>query len=175
MADQIKGRDLSSYGHNVRNGIILHRMIDHFTDTHGVSGEARAILRPSMGKYAGVVLDVFYDHFLATKWNDHHDVEYAVFVEKAYLSLSDRTDEMPEHTSLLFHYMKKNDWLGGYAHVDGIERALTGLASRVQQGEQMARSKAELLKYYDELSNNFDKFFPLLKDECHLFLKALDD
>ena len=76
MADQIKGRDLSSYGHNVRNGIILHRMIDHFTDTHVVSGEARAILRPSMGKYAGVVLDVFYDHFLATKWNDHHDVEY---------------------------------------------------------------------------------------------------
>ena len=174
MADKIKGRDLSSYDRSVRNGIIMHRMIDHFTDTNDVSGEARAILRPSMGKYAGVVLDVFYDHFLATSWNDHHDVEYSVFVDKAYRSLSDRTEEMPEHTREMFHYMKKNDWLGGYVEIDGIDRALTGLSSRVKQGQQMARSRAELIKYYDELSDNFDKFFPLLKEKCHLFLKDLD-
>jgi acyl carrier protein phosphodiesterase len=69
--------------------------------------------------------------------------------------------------------MKKNDWLGGYANIDGIERTLIGLSSRVQKGEQMARSKAELIKYYDELSDNFDKFFPLLKKECHSFLNDL--
>lgn len=170
MADQVKGRDLSRFEETVRHGIVLHRMIDHFTDTNAVSGKARAILRGSMGKYAGIVLDVFYDHFLATKWKDHHQTEYSEYVGNIYHLLSGRTEEMPEHTQVLFKYMKKNDWLGGYANIEGIERTLVGLSSRVKQGGQMAYSKVVLVNNYDELSDNFDEFFPLLKEECRAFL-----
>jgi len=172
MADQVKGRDLSRFEETVRNGIVLHRMIDHFTDTNAVSGKARTILRGSMGKYAGVVLDVFYDHFLATKWKDHHHTELSEYIGHVYHLLSGRTEEMPEHTQILFNYMKKNDWLGGYANIEGIERTLVGLSSRVKQGGQMAHSKVELVNNYDELSDNFDEFFPLLKEECRDFLKV---
>jgi len=170
MADNIKGRDLSRFSDGVRRGIQLHRNIDHFTDTHAISGEGRKILRGSMGKYSGVVLDVFYDHFLAVSWNTHHKVPLELFIQNSYAFIEGRKDEMPEKTIYLFQHMKQHDWLGSYAAIDGIARALTGLSRRVSHGEQMAYSRDVLIDNYDELSNNFDMFFPHLVENCHSFL-----
>lgn len=173
MGDQVKGRDLSRFSPGVRTGLQLHRRIDHFTDTHSLTREARKLLQPSMRKYAGVVLDVFYDHFLATSWTKHHHLPLEEFVQDAYDLIERRSEELPERTRFLFGYMKEQDWLGNYVEIDGIERALQGLSRRAVNGAQMAHSKAELLNNYDVLSNNFDVFFPLIKEECKHFLNKV--
>ena len=170
MADQIKGRDLSNYSESVRIGIQLHRGIDHFTDTSEINKLCRDLIRPTMGKYAGVVLDVFYDHFLAKNWNSHHSIELNEFVSSTYDFIESRKHEMPPRTQDLFQYMQKQNWLSNYAHIEGIERALIGLSRRAKHGEQMANSKAELINNYDEINDKFDEFFPLIKDFCRDFL-----
>ena len=175
MGDQVKGRDLSRFSNGIKKGILLHRRIDHFTDTHEVTAKTRKALHPSMGKYAGVVLDVFYDHFLAINWLAHHSDALEEFVLRTYDLIDQRSEELPEKTKYLFRFMKRQDWLNSYVQVDGIERALIGLSRRAKNGERMANSRAVLIDNYDDISKSFDQFFPLLKQECKDHLVELND
>lgn len=171
MADQVKGRDLSRFSKGVRTGIKLHRHIDHFTDTHSLNVDARRNIRPQMGKYAGVVLDVFQDHFLAKHWTRYHSMPLHKYVEEVYSLLTTRSAEMPERTQFLFGYMKEQDWLGNYATVQGIDRALQGLARRAVNGAQMTHAKEVLVDNYEMLETNFSTFFPAVQTECARFLR----
>ena len=73
MADAVKGRDLSAWSAGLRKGIRMHRQIDSYTDNHPLTLKGRERLREHCGKYAGVALDLFYDHVIASRWEELRD------------------------------------------------------------------------------------------------------
>jgi acyl carrier protein phosphodiesterase len=162
MADAVKGRDLSMYAGGLEQGIRMHRRIDSFTDTHPITLIGRERLRAHCGKYAGVALDLFYDHCIASTWNEHSTIELETFAQNMYAVLNAHAQLMPERTRRMLLFMVQHDWLVSYQHEEGLARALHGLSRRVPGGEVL--SGAEVV-----LRANRDAYVA----ECSSFLRAL--
>jgi acyl carrier protein phosphodiesterase len=148
MADSVKGRDLSRHPEAVQRGIVMHRTIDVFTDQHPITLAGRERLRAHAGKYAGVALDVFYDHVLAANWAALHPEPLADFTGRMYALLQAHQHLMPEATRHMLPYMVRYDWLTSYARIEGIGRALEGLSRRVPAGAALSGAERVLEAHY---------------------------
>ena len=163
MADAVKGRDLSRFPAEVERGIRLHRAIDHHTDEHPLQRAGRERLRSYAGRYSGVVMDLFYDHLLASTWHRWHTEPLPIFAQRMYALLNAHRDLMPERTQAMVPYMVSGDWLTSYARVEGMARALHGLSRRVPEGHVMSGAEQVLLDHYALFSDEFERFLPELR------------
>lgn len=166
MADAVKGRDLSHWPTGLRKGIRMHRRIDDFTDNHPLTLEGRKRLWPHSGHYAGVVLDLFYDHVIASNWDRLSDEPLDLFTSRMYDLLQTHRKLMPERTRFMLTYMVRDDWLGSYSRIDGVARALRGLASRVRGGEALLGAEEVLRSHRADFVAECLLFLPQL--EAHL-------
>jgi acyl carrier protein phosphodiesterase len=163
IGDFVRGRNLTEqFTRNIALGIELHREIDEFTDSHRVVLESKKRLRPKYRHYAPVIVDVFYDHFLAIHWNDYHKMPLAAFAANAYYELEQRKDILPERVLYLLPYMIRGNWLVNYSNTEGIHRALSGMAQRTPYESKMEEATADLKKYFTEFDKEFLAFFPEL-------------
>ncbi len=163
MADSIRGALSVHLPEEVLLGISVHRFIDSYTDTHPIVLESRAILYPHFSKYAGVVQDVFFDHFLALDWKLYHPEQLPAFAKKVYRTLAHYEPILNEKAKRTLHYMSRHGWLEGYESVEGVNRALTGLASRASFPSNMQNSIPALEANFTELKSAFNVFFPELE------------
>lgn len=171
IGDGVKGNQVTNYSPEVQKGIALHRFIDHYTDNHPVTAEARMLIRPKFRKYAGVVLDVYFDHFLGTLWSDYHPENLEQFVDKVHNTLNLFEPNMPEKTRRFFHYMKMHNWLLNYRQLDALSRVFHGMASRTPFKSNMEQAVPVLRENYGEIEKAFEVFFPDLQKETQLFLE----
>lgn len=164
IGDFIKGRQaLAQLEGDVIRGVELHRAIDEYTDNHPVVHESKYRLRPKYRHYAGVIVDVFYDHFLATHWEKFHPRSLEAFAAETYQSVNSFAAILPERFKHMLPYMIRGNWLVGYAEINGVHRALSGMASRSPYESRMELASGDLRKYYKEFENEFERFFPELK------------
>ena len=166
MADGVKGRDLSGWSPKLQQGIRMHRHIDSFTDTHPLTLLGRERLRAHCGKYAGVALDLFYDHVIASQWSMLRAEPLQQFAQRMYTLLSAHSDIMPERAQHMLPYMVEHDWLNTYATIPGLGRALAGLARRSGAGDRLAGSETVLKEHIEAYTAECLAFLPLL--ETHL-------
>lgn len=162
IADTIRGSNLQKYPSGIQVGIQVHRAIDNFTDTHEVVLETRALLYPYFSKYAAVVQDVFYDHFLALNWERYSTDSFHGFIADVYRQLRANEKWMNERALLTLQYMHSQDWLGSYIFPEGIDRALKGLGRRAKFHSNMENSLPALEKNFDEIHSQFHAFYPEL-------------
>ncbi len=162
MGDAIKGKQYKHYRPGIRRGILLHRFIDHFTDTHAVVAASKKRLHPHIHKYAGVAVDVFYDHFLARNWPEWSEVPLEEYVADRYKILKTRQHELPERTAFMLRYMIRDNWLLQYQKPEGIERTLRGLSRRTSFPSGMETATQQLRLHYHAFQNEFNSFFPVL-------------
>lgn len=160
IADAVKGKMIESFPEDIRRGIRQHRQIDLFTDTHPVIERGKEALRPKFQKFSGVVMDVFGDHFLARNWNMFSKGSLNDFSENVYHILHQHKDIFPEKSRYTLHYMSMQDWLGNYSHIEGIKRALTGLARRSAFPSGMENAHKELERHYLFFQSVFHEFLP---------------
>lgn len=173
IGDFVRGRDLfGQFRYNIALGIELHREIDEFTDSHQVVLESKKRLRPKYRHYAPVIVDVFYDHFLAVHWADYHPQSLADFANYAYLQLENHEAVLPERVLQMMPYMIKGNWLVNYAKSEGIHRTLTGMSRRTPYDSKMDEAIQELEKYYNEFDQEFSLFFPELKQLSDSFINS---
>ena len=164
IADSVPGRQLETYSPAVQAGIRLHRAIDTFTDQHPVVRRGTGRLRAAgYGKYAGVVSDMFLDHFLARYFPEFSAEPLADFAPRVYGQLTARQAEMPARVQHFLPYLTRQNWLLGYAEPAGIARALTGLSRRASPGSGMETAVAELEANYGAYEADFREFFPALQ------------
>lgn len=174
IGDFVRGRDLSArYGREIAAGIELHRNIDAFTDAHPVVLESKNRLRPKYRHYAGVIVDIFYDHFLARNWHAYHPELLPDFAERVYQLLNDHRYLLPEKVRFMLPYMEKGNWLVHYARVEGIARALRGMARRSSHNSLMEQAADDLVADYTSYAREFHTFFPQLRDYCRLQLREI--
>ncbi len=162
IADYVKGQKKNDYAPLIRKGIELHRSIDDYTDHHEVTALSKQRLYARHHKYAGVVVDLFYDHFLAKNFGQYSEIPLDEFVSSAYLTFLNNRHVLPEAVSGFLPYMIEYNWLKNYATIEGIGRTLTGLGKRVSFGNRMNEAVIDLVGNYNEFESEFSLFFPQL-------------
>lgn len=163
IGDFVKGRNaLSQFEPEIVRGIELHRAIDEFTDSHPIVTVSKNRLRPKYRHYSGVIVDVFYDHFLAKNWNNFHEELLPDYADKSYSIIQSHDSILPTEVKYMMPYMINGNWLVNYAKTEGIHRALSGMARRTPYESKMEQSVEDLKENYAEFSEEFFNFFPEL-------------
>lgn len=173
IADSVKGSDYKNYPSEIQKGILIHRQIDTFTDSHPIVEESKKRLRPKYRKYASVIVDIFYDHFLAVNWNDFSTEELNNYVQKTYVLIQKHHHLLPLKSVHFTKYMVHYNILEAYSRLEGIEQVLKGMAGRAKFESHMEKSIHDLKEHYDLFDNEFKVFFPELKQFVNTQIKNL--
>ncbi|HMQ00386.1 MAG TPA: ACP phosphodiesterase [Cyclobacteriaceae bacterium] len=173
MGDFVKGKEqLKQYHDEIVRGIMLHRSIDQFTDAHPAVAASKERLRPKYRHYAGVIVDVFYDHFLAKNWERFHHKPLHEYSQYAYGVIRSSKPILPEEARHMLPYMIQYDWLYNYRTIEGINRALTGMSRRTSFESHMQHASKDLEIFYDEFSKEFSAFLPEIEQHCKDWLST---
>jgi acyl carrier protein phosphodiesterase len=176
IGDTVKGTKFHHYPSDMQKGILLHRFIDQFTDSHPLTSSTRALLRARFGKYSGVVSDVLYDHFLAEGWNQYHDnLSLPDFASQTYAVLNKNLHLMNEKAHQFIPYMIEQDWLSSYATREGIADVLIRMSRRTKFDSSMEQGMLALEENGAQLAEHFHLFFPELQRAANLELNRLTD
>ncbi|MDC7999100.1 acyl carrier protein phosphodiesterase [Gilvibacter sediminis] len=173
MADAVKGKNYLNYSEGIQRGIILHRAIDTFTDSHPIVKQSSKRLHKKYGHYSGVIVDILYDHFLAANWSDYSDQPLDQYVQDFYHLLEAHHDIVPERIQKIMPIMFANNWLLSYATVEGIGKILFQMNRRTKNRSKMNFAILELEAHYEEFYEEFTTFFAELMTYSAEKLKTL--
>lgn len=163
IGDFVKGDKFKNFDAEIQEGIHLHREIDTFTDRHLVNKQVRRVLSKHFRHYSGVVLDLYWDHFLAKNWEQFHDLGLKSFTTASFEILNNNWDTLPGGVKRMLPYMEKDNWLFSYRTVEGITRALNGLSRRTKYESNMDQGGLVLRENYETLEERFYHFMPDLQ------------
>jgi len=164
LGDFVKGPlTPGRYPPRVLAAIAQHRRIDSFVDTHPVVVHSRTRFAPGFRRYAGILLDLFHDHFLARDWHEHADEPLVCFSDRAYRAFAHHEALLPPRARRVIRAMTRDDWLGGYSDPDGIRLALHGLSRRLSRANPLAIGHAELARDYRALEKGFRDLWPAVQ------------
>lgn len=163
IADLVKGKQTDLYPQEIKQGIIIHRKIDAFTDSHTINLHALEIFRSSVGKYASPFLDVSYDHFLALDSVNEPLEGWKKFARNCYHQIETFNKFLPEKFCSMFLYMKSEDWLYNYRYDWLMEKSFERLKQRAVYLDNDAPVFENFKLHYNEIKYNYEQFFPELK------------
>lgn len=163
IADGVRGKQYLDYNSEIQKGIVLHRAIDTFTDAHPLFRKCTKRLHSEYHHYSGVIVDVFFDHFLAKNWNLYSEEPLENFVQNFYTSLTTYETHLTEKAERMKPYMIEQNWLMSYQSIEGIEKILTQMDRRTKNVSMMRNSVTELKLYYSEFEHHFTDFFEELR------------
>lgn len=167
MADGIRGKQYLDLHSEIQKGIILHRSIDTFTDAHPIFRQSTKRLHANYHHFSGVIVDVFYDHFLAKNWRLYSDEKLEDFVVNFYNSLGTYHDLLSEKAKIMMPHMIHQNWLMSYQTIEGIEKILSQMDNRIKRESNMQFSVKELRLFYNEFESDFKIFFQDLQKHSY--------
>lgn len=160
IGDFVKGRQsVAAFPPKIISGIELHRAIDTFTDSHPVVAQSKKRLWATYRHYSGVIVDMYYDHFLAVNWSTYSPQLLPDYADHCYDVLEQRLSGLPEDVQLMLPYMIRGNWLVNYARLEGIQRALGGMARRTRFDSNMDKAVGDLREHYAAFGEEFAVFF----------------
>lgn len=174
MADSIRGNSYENYPDEIKKGILLHRSIDSFTDAHPVYRQSKHRLHEKYGHYSGVIMDIFYDHFLAKNWANYSNKKLENYADEFYQLLRDNYDLLTDKIQGMMPYMIARNWLVSYASISGLEMILFQMDHRTKNRVAMHEAIVELQEFYLEFEKEFTLFFEELQQHCKQKLHELN-
>lgn len=166
LGDFVAKKEYELLPKSIQQGVELHRAIDLFTDQHEITKDSNKLLSGQHGKYAAVLSDIFYDHFLALHWGKFHEKPLQQFATETYHLLGTYMPYFPDRAKSFYQYMCHYNILFRYKELEGIHQVLQGMASRSRFGKHMANGVDTLTENYSALEENFLRFYPLLEKHC---------
>lgn len=159
IADSIRGNKYKHLPDRIQKGILLHREIDTYTDAHPIARVSSKRLHQNYSHYSRVIVDIFYDHFLAKNWKLYSDTPLDIFVDSFYDLLEDNITILPDGTKRMIPYMMSDNWLLNYAKIEGIGRVLSGMNRRTNNKSKMNHAILDLEENYEAFEVEFKEFF----------------
>jgi acyl carrier protein phosphodiesterase len=173
LADFHRGAPDPAWREGVRDGVVLHRKIDGYTDGHAVVARLRDLFEPPFRRFAGILIDIYFDHALARHWSDYaRDATLDAVSAQASRLVDDNRDWLPPELLRFAAYMRANRLFGAYAQRAMIEKVLVGVSSRLRRANPLAEAGPVLWQNSEILDSGFAAFFPQLKTEA-LRLRAM--
>jgi len=159
IADHLRGNNFTGLSQRTIEGVLLHRRIDTFTDAHPEFKKSKRIFYEGFEKYSGILIDIYFDYFLAKDFKRYSGVSLEEFSKKVYKVYSDNQKLLPQSSSRFLEYVIKNNIYLSYSKIQGIETVLNHLSHRIKHHVQLDDS-VKIFKHNEtELQNNFDLFF----------------
>jgi len=163
LGDFVKPHSGNAFTAEMESEIITHRKIDTFTDSHPIVLHAKQLFSGPGRRFAGILLDVFYDHLLANQWTKYSATPLEEFIQRFYAALTRRSSVLPQHLVLMTPRMIDQDWLGSYSDYAGVEVAVRRISTRLSKnGDVMRDGLVDLKRHYAEIARGFELFFPEL-------------
>ena len=159
MADGVRGKQYENFPIDIQKGILLHRAIDTFTDAHPIFRQSTKKLHSRYHHYAGVIVDMYYDHFLAKNWKSYSTETLEKYTAQFYQSLLNNPTILTTKTQNLLPYMMEYNWLVNYQSINGLERILSQMDHRTKNQSLMRFATEELVAHYDEFEAEFSLFY----------------
>lgn len=175
FGDFVKGGDLSRFSVKIQEGIKLHREIDRFTDTHSIVREGKSRLWDEFRHYSGVLIDMYYDHFLAKNWDDYSNVDLLTFTEQFYEKIETKKALFSDEAQIILGRMRNLNWLYQYASLEGMERAFEGISRKASFESGMEKAGKTLKAHYNLYEDEFQSFFPDVIRHSQQFLENLSE
>ena len=163
--DFLRGRLGDELDADLRAGIVLHRAIDAFADAHPALARSRRRLEP-FRHHARIIVDVFYDHYLARHFDRFSKTPLTTFAEATYVQLETVREALPSRLSVMIGRMIEGDWLNSYAEVESIRTALFYLSRRLTRHVALDEAVPLLVQHDAAFEQDFLQFFPQL--EAHV-------
>ena len=159
IGDYVKGKQYLSYPDEVQTGILLHRQIDTFTDNHPLVKECSELLRPVYRRYSGIIIDLYFDHFLASLWNNYSDDRLRDFTKHVHAVLLKNFFVLPSQVRQFLPFLIQNKRLQSYAEIDGIIKAIEIMANYTSLPAESQHAKSILQENYLFFKDCFIAFF----------------
>ncbi len=166
IADSIQGNRFEGLTEGMIKGIALHRKIDVFTDTHPIFLTSKYRFTKDFGKYNGVLMDIFYDHYLAKNFAMYSAVTLQQHSTNVYNLLQQNFNYLPEPAKRFYGYMTERNVLVEYASLQGIETVLEHLSHRIRHRYELNLAMPLLKEQYDEIEQEFFAFFEEITNYC---------
>ena len=146
IADSVRGKNFSRFPKRVAQGIMVHRLIDSYTDNHAIVRESKDLIRPRYGLWSSVIIDLFYDHFLAANWSEYHDKDLKSYTLEFYRDLKDHWEILPPRIQRFYPVMVEHNWIYSY-------RTLGGMATILYQMDRRTKNKSNMQFYNTALTD----------------------
>lgn len=166
--DFIKGRLEGKYQGRELAALRLHRQVDSFTDQHPITAQSRNLLDPEFRRYAGILTDVFYDHFLVHHWAHYADRPLQQFADEVYQILRQHKQQSLPELQMLTQRIAQSNLLVRYGEEEIISQVLARMSTRLRRANPLALAGNQLTKHRDQLEKHFQEFFPLLLEQAFL-------
>ncbi len=163
IGDWIKGNKYMNYEGDIRQGILLHREIDGFTDSHPIVDRSVERLRPAYGKHAAVAVDILYDHFLAKNWTDYSEVPLKKFVKEFHRFVLMHFHLLPQGARRFAFPFIRNRRLLCYADLLCFEDVLDKMAIYTSMPDKVREAMSIVIFYYSDFEEEFKVFFEDLR------------
>ncbi|MFS1702538.1 ACP phosphodiesterase [Alteromonas sp. AMM-1] len=162
LGDFRRGVNVEQYDVAVQAGLANHILVDKFTDAHQSVILARQLVSPVRRRFAGIMLDICFDHFLLRHWNTFSAESLASFSQRVYTGLAERHEHMPPPMQRMVGSMLNHKWLAGYDYILQLEAVLDRTASRIRFRHQFYGSIVEVKANYAAFEAAFLALFPAL-------------
>jgi len=163
LPDILSAPELKGLPAEFQRGIVCHRQIDAFTDSHPIVRSSLALVSPPFRRFSGIMMDLFYDHFLACDWAMYSDATLEEFCAAMYASFDEMQAHLPPFAAMRLGQIKEGNLLYSYRQRAGIEGALTRIGDRMRRPVDLTKSIEELDKNYEALHGHFTEFFAELR------------
>ncbi len=164
IADMVKGKQIEKFSPGIIRGIKMHRMIDEYTDSHKIVARSKSRLSSKYRHYSAVIVDMYYDHFLARNWKDYSDVSIDNFLNNAYNVLLGNYLLLPLKAQKILPFMISANWLVNYGDLERLQKNFEGLSRRTPFESGMENAVGDLIENYGDFLSEFREFFPQLVD-----------
>jgi acyl carrier protein phosphodiesterase len=166
VGDWIKGTLPGALPDDLAKGVALHRAIDCFAESHPAFNRSRARVSPARRRYAGVLVDIFYDHLLARNWAAIHGQPLHEYCESVYVLIRDRLHDLPASSHAGLALMAKEDWLTSYAQIEGIADVLARMSRRARQPNPLMHGEQEFLADVNGFTGDFYEWLDGTREFC---------
>lgn len=170
-ADFLRGKQVDLLSLKIKKGVLLHRKIDAFTDSHPLVDDALKILAKSQGRYASVVLDLYFDFLLANNWEQFSDIPLSDFNKRLYLLFNNKLNEFPLKVQPAVQSLVTHDWFGNYRNEYGIKKALESIKRRTSFENNLDNAYQDMLELREKIEPLFLDFYPELINMSKTFFE----
>ena len=160
IADRVKGKKIFNYPESLQKGIKLHRSIDYFTDHHPLFKSSVSELFPNYRHYSRVIVDLYFDHFLAVLWGNYHPQSLAEFSAQFYQKIKSYPVELPAPINHFLNALIKYNWFAHYQSVEGLKAIMEQMDRRTRFDSNLAASATQLIEKYSYFQSQFLEFMP---------------